>query len=451
MISFLGYISFEKQKKEYNIREQIKEDVFMTETIQLPGCRLHVTNTNKFKNTVISMKFKNDLQKETSTLRSLLSMVLLGGTENLPSIKDLAIYLEEMYGANLSTNVSTKGKAQIIHLTASFVNEKFIVEKEGLFQKQLTLMNDILYHPYLVNGVFPDNIVNQKKRELQERLAAMKDDKYSYALDRTLDIMGKGQVLEVSGVGYEEDIATITAADLTNALNEMLQRDTIEIYAIGDFSDADIQSLKQAFQFSKRDNRFDAAWTFANIDGKYKEEVEIQDLTQSKYNMGFAINCDFLSSDHEAMTIFNGIFGAFSHSRLFKNVREKNSLCYYIQSNYDAFNGIMIVSCGIEADKEKAVKKIVLAQLQDIQAGHITDEELNITKMMFKNSLLKSQDEASSMIVMQYNRDLVNKQENIAEYAQKLLAVSKEDVIRVSQNIKLDTTFFLKGVQEDGN
>lgn len=423
----------------------------MTETIQLPGCRLHVTNTNKFKNTVISIKFKNDLKRDTSTLRSLLSMVLLGGTKNLPSIKDLAIYLEDRYGANLSTNVSTKGKAQIIHLTSSLVNEKFIVEKEDLFQQQLTLMNDILFYPYLVDGVFSSSIVTQKKRELQERLAAMKDDKYSYALDRTLDIMGKGQVLEVSGVGYEEDIAKLTAKDLTAALHDMIMHDTIEIYAIGDFSETDLQALKQAFHFPERQNHYDAAWTFTNIDGKHKDEVEIQDLTQSKFNMGFVVNCDFLNPDHEAMTIFNGIFGAFSHSRLFKNVREKNSLCYYIQSNYDAFNGIMMVSCGIEADKEQAVKEIVLAQLKDIQEGHISDEELHITKMMFANSLQKSQDEASSMIVMQYNRDLVNKKETIDDYANKLLAVTKEDVIRVSQQVTLDTTFFLKGAQEDGN
>lgn len=423
----------------------------MDENIQLPGCRLHIINTEKFKNTVVSVKFKNKLTRDTSTVRSLLSMVLLGGTKDLPSMKELAVYLEEMYGASLSTNVSTKGKAQIIHLTSSFVNEKYLVEKEGLFAKQLSLMKDVLFSPFYINGTFSDQVVEMKKRELRERLFALKDDKYTYALDKTLDLMGKGQELGISGIGYEEDIEAITNQDLSAALASMIANDTIEIYAVGDFGDKETALLKNAFPFAPRVSDYQAAYAFKSPRNELQKAVEIQNLTQSKFNMAFKTDTDFLSENHEAMTIFNGVFGAFSHSRLFKNVREKHSLCYYIGSNYDAFNGVLVVSCGIEAAQAEQVEKLVMEQLEDLKQGHISDEEIAITKMMFENSLRKSQDEPGNIIMLKYNRDIVNKEEKIEQYLEKLLAVSKEDIIRAAGMLTLDTTFLLKGERTDGN
>lgn len=417
----------------------------MNTNIKLAGSHLHITNTDKFKTTLVSIKFRNDLTRETTTLRSLLSMVLLGGTKNLPSVKDLAIYLEEMYGANLTSNISTKGSAQIVHLSSTFVNENYLVTDENLFEKQLNLMKDILFNPNFENGIFTNDVVEAKKRELKERLAALKDDKYTYAVDQTLDAMGKNQVLGISGIGYLEDIDQITAKDLTMALNKMIAEDTIEIYAVGHFTDENIELLKNTFPFEAREECYDAAYCFEPSHSDVKELVEVQKITQSKFNMGFATHIDFLSSKHEAMTVFNGIFGAFSHSRLFKNVREKHSLCYYISSNYDAFNGVMMVSCGIEGNEAQKVKDLVLEQLHDIQAGHITDEELAITKMMFENSLRKSQDEQGNIVLLAYNRDIVLKKETLDEYLNKLLAVTKEEIIEVSQQLVLDTTFLLKG------
>lgn len=444
MMAFFNYFSFEIIKKEYNRNIDIRR-YSMKKDIQLNGCRLHITNTEKFKTTYVSIKFKNRLTKDTTTIRSLLSMVLLGGTQKLPSMKELAIYLEEMYGANLTTHISTKGSAQIIHLTTTFINEAYLPNNEALFEKQLGLMKDILFHPLYDHGVFTSNVVEMKKRELKERLAALKDDKYTYALDQTLDAMGKGQYLGISGVGYEQDIDGISAKDLSFALEKMLKEDTIEIYAVGHFTDENIQALQEAFPFKKRKESFEASIVFQKEHQDVQQIQEVQKITQAKFNMGFAANVDFLSAKHEAMTIFNGIFGAFSHSRLFKNVREKHSLCYYIASQFDAFNGLLMVSCGIESKKAPEVKQLVLKELEDIQNGHITDEELAVTKMMFKNSLQKSQDDPGNIVLLAYNRDIVLKEETIEDYLNKLMSVTKEEVIEVAKNIQLDTTFLLKG------
>lgn len=422
----------------------------MNDTIQLQGANIHIMKTNKFKNTLISIKFKNELKRDTTSIRSLLAMSLLGGTQTLTSQQELASYLENCYGANLSSNISTKGKAQIIHLTSSFVNEKFLPTSENLFEKQVDLMHDVLFNPLMEDGCFTQKVINQKKRELKDRLAALKDDKYSYALDKTLDAMGKNSVLGISGIGYEEDLESISKEDVTQALKDMISKDTIEIYVMGDLSEKNITYIQNAFPFESRENNYEAAYSFTSNRDEVQVLEETQDITQSKFNMAFKTNVNFLDEKHEAMTIMNGVLGAFSHSRLFKNVREKHSLCYYIGSTYDAFNGVLLVSCGIEAKEANRVQSLVLEQIKDLQEGHISDEEIAITKRMFENSLKKSQDEAGTTIGLKYNRDIVKKEETIEEYLNKLMAVSKEDIIACAKQLVLDTTFLLKGANDDG-
>jgi predicted Zn-dependent peptidase len=148
---------------------------------------------------------------------------------------------------------------------------------------------------------------------------------------------------------------------------------------------------------------------------------------------------------HYAFTVFNAIFGGFSQSRLFKVVREQHSLCYYISSSYDAFNGIMIVNAGIEGKDYVKTCQLINEQLAYIQEGNFNDSDIEIAKKMLTNALTKANDEPVSMISLAYNRDIVHKQETNEEYLQKLLAVTKEDIINVASVIRLDTIFLLTG------
>ena len=143
--------------------------------------------------------------------------------------------------------------------------------------------------------------------------------------------------------------------------------------------------------------------------------------------------------------MFNAIFGGFSQSRLFKVVREKHSLCYYVSSSYDAFNGMMIVNAGIEAKDYHKTLSLIENQLTDIQAGHLNEEEIHLAKMMLENALKKTNDEAGSMIALAYNRDITHIHETSEEYIEKLKNVTLEEIVEVAKKVKLDTIYFLTG------
>ena len=145
------------------------------------------------------------------------------------------------------------------------------------------------------------------------------------------------------------------------------------------------------------------------------------------------------------MTVFNAIFGGFSQSRLFKVVREKHSLCYYISSSYGAFSGIMTVNAGIEGSNYEKAKQLIIEELAKIQNGDLSDDEIALAKLMLKSSLIKTKDEPMSLIALAYNRDLTNKQETDDEYLENILNVTKEEIIAASKKVHLDTIFLLTG------
>ena len=423
----------------------------MKTVYQMKGYTLHLIPTNKFKTTTISLRLQSPLSKETTTLRTLLTFILIAATKKFPSTKAIASYLDENYGAKLSTNITTKGKSQVINVYTSFVNDLYLPHQEHLLEKQIELLRDLFFDPYIVDEAFYEDIVSLKKKELKERLQVNKDDKFSYSLDKLFEYMGHDHILGVHSTGYEEEIEHITSHDLYQYFLKCIQEDEKHIYVVGDIDEQIVDVFDQYLQFPQQHLHYLSSYTFESDRQDVLEIIEQQDLTQSKLNIGYTIHCDFTSDDHYAFTVFNAIFGGFSQSRLFKVVREENSLCYYVSSSYDAFNGIMIVNAGIEANDYQKTINLIQQQLHDLQEGNIHDEEIMIAKMMLENSLRKTNDEANSMIALAYNRDITHKQENNEEYIQKLLNVKKEDIIHVAKAVKMNTIFYLTGKDFNGN
>ena len=423
----------------------------MKQVYQMQGYTLHLIPTKKFKTITMSLRLQNHLTRQDTTLRALLTFVLIAATKKHPSTQALASYLDECYGAGVSTNVASKGKSQIINIYSQFVNEDYLPVKENLLKEQIQLMSDLFFDPFVENDSFNEEIVELKKKAMKERLQANKDDKFSYALDKLFEYMGDRDILGISTTGYEEDIDQITAKDLYAYLQKCIKEDEKHLYVVGDIKEEDVALFDQYLRFPENNHHFESSYIFNNDRKQLLEIIEKQEIIQSKLNMGYRIDCDFTHKNHYAFTVFNALFGGFSQSRLFKVVREENSLCYYVSSSYDAFNGVMLVNAGIEASDYDKARELIDSQLKDIQQGNINDSEIEVAKIMLQNSLKKTNDEALSMISLAYNRDITCKKETNEEYIEKLLNVTKEQIIEVAKKVELDTIFFLTGKEFNEN
>lgn len=417
----------------------------MKKSYQLAGYTLHVIPTKKFKNITMSLKLENKLTKENVTKRSLLSFMLTGGTVDHPSTQALSSHLEDLYGMNFGTNLATKGLGQVLNLSSVCINEAFLPYPEDLLVQQVKLFNDVLYHPNVKDGKFDEQTFNIKKKELKERLIVQNDDKFMYGLNQLFINMGEGGFLSISNNGYIDEIDQITNEELYQYLLQCIKDDVKHLYVVGDVDENIVTVFKENLSFETDPTMEQIVTNFKTSKTEVLEVIEKQDVTQSKLNMGYVVDCNFLDPMSYAMTVFNAIFGGFSQSRLFKVVREKHSLCYYISSSYGAFSGIMTVNAGIEGSDYQKAKELIAKELANIQNGDFSDDEIDLAKLMLKSSLTKTKDEPMSLITLAYNRDLTNKQESNDEYLEKILKVTKDEIIAASKRVHLDTIFLLTG------
>ena len=414
----------------------------------MPGYDLHLIPTNKFKNITITLKLQNTLDEKTVAKRTLLSFMLTTGTEKYPSTQELSIYLESMYGMKLGANVVTKGKSPISNINSICINQEYLPYKEDLIQRQIQLLNDIFFKPNASKTVFDQTMFERKKKELVERLINNQDDKFYYSLEKMFEYMGKGTCLGISSHGNIEDIKKIENEELFSYFKECIKNDQKHIYVVGNVDESIVHVFEKCLSFEKNNSIFESVYSFEKNRKDLLEIIEKQDVTQAKLNMGYRISVNYNHQNHYAFVVFNAIFGGMSQSKLFKVVREKNSLCYYISSSYDAFNGVMVITAGIEGKDYHQTVQLIKEQLKEMQDGCFDQDDIDTAKLMIKNSMKKTNDEPLSQVAVQYNRDITGKKETNEQYLEKIENVTYQDIVDVCQNIELDTIFLLKGRNE---
>ena len=374
--------------------------------------------------------------------------MLTTGTEKYPSTQELSIYLESMYGMKLGANVVTKGKSHIININSICINQEYLPYKEDLIQQQIQLLNDIFFKPNASKTVFDQTMFERKKKELVERLINNQDDKFYYSLEKMFEYMGKGTCLGISSHGNIEDIKKIENEELFSYFKECIKNDQKHIYVVGNVDESIVHVFENCLSFEKNNSIFESVYSFEKNRKDLLEIIEKQDVTQAKLNMGYRISVNYNHQNHYAFVVFNAIFGGMSQSKLFKVVREKNSLCYYISSSYDAFNGVMVITAGIEGKDYHQTVQLIKEQLKEMQDGCFDQDDIDTAKLMIKNSMKKTNDEPLSQVAVQYNRDITGKKETNEQYLEKIENVTYQDIVDVCQNIELDTIFLLKGRNE---
>ncbi|CAM3920911.1 MULTISPECIES: EF-P 5-aminopentanol modification-associated protein YfmF [Geobacillus] len=415
--------------------------------------RVHTISTDKYKTNTIVWKMKAPLAKETVTLRALLPYVLQSGTADYPSVKALRTYLDELYGATLNVDLTKKGEHHIMTIRIDVANERFLPEQTPLLSKALQLLADLLFRPALDGGRFVTDIVEQEKRALRQRIQAVYDDKMRYANMRLVEEMCKGEPYALSPNGELEDVDAITAERLHRYYERALAEDELDLYVIGDVDEEEVlNTVRQRFLLPDRAEPARTPQAQAKARGEVKEVIERQDVKQGKLNIGYRTNVTYEDDDYYALQMFNGIFGGFSHSKLFINVREKASLAYYAASRLESHKGILMVMSGIEPANYEKARRIIDEQMQAMKNGDFTDEEMAQTKAVIRNQLLETLDTPRGLVEVLYHNVVSTRKRPIDEWMAGTDQVTREDVVRVADKVELDTVYFLTGMEatEDG-
>lgn len=420
--------------------------MFLTTEIA-KGVSLHIRQTAQFKTVNFSIKWRAPLNEETAAQRTVLSNVLQHSNEKFPTSASYRSYLDDLFGTVLYFDTAKRGQEHTVLLNVETVNDQYL-SHGNVLNEVIDLIHEAIFKPNFENGVFKESIVNREKEMVIQRIQSIFDDKSRYAQKRLTEIIRPNSAASFSANGNIEAVKAITPQSLTKTYEDMLANDVIDIYVVGDINIEEMtKQLKAAFPFADRDAHQTTKedTTPANIEPYTKET---QEMKQGKLHIGYSTPVRFGDKDFPIMQIFNGIFGGYAHSKLFMNVREKESLAYYASSSYASQYGLLFVVSGIEPANEEKARQLIADQLKVMQNGEITDLELAQTKAMLINQLKEALDSPRGQIEIFDQYKALDEPFNLDTWTARWQAVSKEDVQKVAQDIKLEATYFLCGKGE---
>lgn len=420
-------------------------DIISESVKAMNGYNLHVVKTEKYKTNTLVWKMKAPLNKETVTLRSLLPHVLQSNSQAYPTTGKLRSYLDELYGATLFVDLAKKGEYHVITISVEIVNEKFLSDNTPLLKKAFQFLSDILTRPNVQGNAFDKETVEKEKRTLKQRIQSVYDDKMRYSNFRLVQEMCKGEPYELHVHGSKEDVDQITPERLYQYYQHALSQDELDLYIIGDVNEADAESYAgELLSFDERTPQSSASISGNSKDG-VNEIREEQDVKQGKLNIGYRTNVVYGDSDYYALQVFNGIFGGFSHSKLFLNVREKASLAYYVASRLESHKGLMMVMSGIDNKNYDQAVTIIKEQLEAMKNGDFTEQEMEQTKAVIKNQLLETVDTARGIVEVLYHNVVSGKDITLQTWMEEMDKVTSEEIAEVAKKVSLDTVYFLTG------
>lgn len=418
-----------------------------------PGVHLTAVHTKKFKSSHFAVRMLTPLDREYAAENALLSFVLRRGSRNHSDMQSLAAALDDLYGGVIEPSVTKKGETQCIGFMAAFLDDAYTLKGEPVLEPAAKLLGELLLHPCTRDGVFLEEYVSSERSNLIDRIRAQMNDKRQYSISSLTREMCRDEAFGVDKLGDEQHACAITPQSLWRRYQTLLNTAQIELYYSGSADPERVeQALRQAFAelpvSENRERPVCRVQTNAAPGGPRVKE-ECLDVTQGKLALGFRTGgISVREKEYPALLLLNAVFGGTSMSKLFMNVRERLSLCYFASSGLEQIKGLMLVSSGIEFEKYQQARDEILAQLEACRRGEISDDELEGARRIVVTGMRTTLDAQNRMADYWLGQAVAGQQERPEQLVERVEKVSKAQVVKAAAGLELDTVYFLKGKEE---
>lgn len=416
--------------------------------INMSTYNLHMIKTDRFKTVNMQIIFSNKIKKEDITKRNFLSDILTYSSKKYKTKKDISIASQDLYTASVYATNYRLGNYYNTDINLYFLNEKYT--EKGMTEKSIDFLQEVIFNPNVENNKFDSNSFNVIKNNMRLQIESVKEDPRKYSMIKMLENMDKDAPYSYHGFGYLDDLDKITEENLYSYYKEFIANSNIEIYIIGDIDFDCIEKLiKEKFKFNvykkKKDN---PNIIHKKIRKKIKTVIEEDDINQSKLTIGCKLSDLTDYERNYVLTLYNIILGGGSDSLLFQTVREKNSLCYYVGSTSNKVDNLLIISSGIAKKNFKKTLSLIKKEMKNIEKGNFSDDLVLSAKIRY-NSVLDEMYDYPNQIISAYYAVEVLGVDFPEIRKQKIMDVTKEDIINLSKKIKLDTIYLLGGAIDE--
>ncbi len=411
------------------------------------GIYLNIIKTDKFKSNLLSYYFIRPLKRIEVTKNALLPLVLKRGTEKYPNNLEIEKKLEELYGSNLSIAVNKRGEKQVIRYTMEWASGEYLGEK-GVDHDVMEILKDIIYNPILEDGVFTSKYVAQEKENLKKIIESKINDKRSYAIDRCIEEMCKNERFSLNQLGYIEDLEDIDEENLYLHYKSFLETSPIEILYVGHCDEEIINYLKKSNSIN-RENVITIPEDIITCSGQTKNMIKEElDINQAKFVIGHRACIHYKDRLYNGLLVANDILGGGPNSKLFKNVREKESLAYYINSSVFKYKSLLLVDGGIEFKNLDRTIDIVRDELDAIKNGDFSKNDIDISVKSLKSSTESIKDSIFLISEFFFSQSISQDFRTLEEIMLDFEEVTKEEIVEAANKITIDTIYFMRNKTE---
>ena len=416
----------------------------MIKTVSLnENVTLNYIPMTKLKTTAIGIYLSRELNREEASKNAILPHILKNGSKSYKNRTEIEHFLENLYGAKMSTGISNKGNFHIMCFEGETISDSFAPNGERLTEELLRLLMSIVFE---TKDEFDSDAFLTERQNSVTKIKSIINDKRIYANYRCQEEMSKGDIFNVERLGYADEMEKFTKEELFEHYKKIIGSSLIDIYVCGD---VDFSEIEKTVKNALPEIEFKSAKRAPVTLLKDKDEVnfvtESMNVTQGKLSMGFLTHTGASDEDSIALVLANTVFGGGAQSKLFNNVREKLSLAYYAGSVLNRAKGFLTVNAGIEFENFEKTKEEILRQLEEMKKGNISESEISASKNFIINGLNAYDDDQFEMISYYHSERLMQSDMEIKDYKEKILKLTKEDIVRAMSKVTLDTVYFITG------
>ncbi len=410
------------------------------------GVYISTVTDSRYKSNYISVCFYNELDENTATENVIVPSIISKSNTAYPTYKLLKNRLSALYGAAISATSGRKYDLQFNGLTAYFLDDIYALSGERVAEEMTDLLIGCLLSPVTENGVFPEKTVELEKLTVIDDIKSVINDKRAYAVNKAISLMCKGEPMAVTPYGTVERAEKLTGEISYKAYKRLIENTHCEIVCVGcnDFKLV-AKKLEDAFAKVNRNNVNDYSMKLSPIKSETETEIERLTVNQSKMVLGFKTH----SEDKAAIQMLQKIYGGTTTSKLFMNVRERMSLCYYCSASYNDVKGIMTVDCGVENDTVEKAKAEIIHQLEEIKNGNFTDEDISFAELSVMNGYKSIGDSVYVVADWYIDHIIKNNIEAPLDALKRYIGVSRERIIAAAQSMELDSVYILTSTDNE--
>ncbi len=413
------------------------------------GVKLGYHETDRFKTTTMSLNIVSPLDSETSE-KALLIHLLARTTKAHPALFEMNRALAKLYGAIISPSVSKYGEALVLSLNLVCLDDRFTLGKEQITESCIKLLLSCLFEPDITPDGFKKENVDREKRLLLQKLESQKDDKRVYALNRMFEEMCKDEAYSLNKLGTKEGIEKATEKSLFEEWKKLLFTCPIQINYIGRKSEKEITDIvKPYFEKLERKSIIDVTTEFLTESYGVNTVKEKQNVKQGKLVIGYRAGMTYGMDNYAALKVMTAIFGSGTFSKLFMNVREKMSLCYYCSASLINSKGVIAVQSGVETENAQKALDAIDHELSEVQKGNFTDETAKQAKLSICDTLCSVEDAADEIDAWFKSFCSVGEFFTPQEIAKLIKNVSREEIIVAASGVTKDTVFILESGRKE--